>query len=101
RVHVWMCQPTGRFHLDEACLLSRALQEPLRVGQLRSLAEVQRYTGGTCGDRQDGIDPSVRRRVAYDEEAVVVVRQLVGGRETLTYSSPDRSNELLVLRIKP
>src|SRR5262249_19520839 len=101
RFHVWMCQPTGRFHLDEACLLSRPQQNLVRVGQLRSLTEVQRYTGGPCGDRHDGIDPAVRRRIADNEEAVVVVRQLVGGRESLAYSSPDRSNELLILRIKP
>src|SRR5205085_5941479 len=85
----------------EANLLSRSPQKPPRVGQLRSLTEVQRYTGGRCADRHDGIDPSVRRRIADNEGVTVVVRQLVGGRESLTYSSPDRSNELLILRIKP
>src|SRR5260370_41545556 len=58
-------------------------------------------TGGTSGDRHDAIDPAVRRRIADDDGVVVVVRQLVGGRESLPYSSPDRSNELLILRIKP
>src|SRR5262249_27572130 len=46
------------------------------------------------------IDPSVRRRIADDEGVTVVVRQLVGGRESLTHRSPDRSKELLILRIK-
>src|SRR5262249_27275857 len=59
-----------------------------------------RYTGGTCADCHDGIDPSVRRRIADDEGVTVVVRQLIGGRESLTHSSPDRSKELLILRIK-
>src|ERR1700691_3057485 len=95
-----MCQLAGRLHLDEASLLSRSPQKPLRVGQLRSLTEVQRYTGGTCADRHDGIDPSVRRRIADDEGVAVVVCQLVGGRESLTHRSPDRSKELLILRIK-
>src|SRR5260370_14730015 len=58
-------------------------------------------TGGTSGDRHDAIDPAVRRRIADDDGVVVVVRQLVGGRESLSYSSPDRSNELMILRIKP
>src|SRR5436305_2090713 len=101
RFHVGMCQLAGRLHLDEANLLSRSPQKPPRVGQLRSLTEVQRYTGGRCADRHDGIDPSVRRRIADDEGVTVVVRQLVGGREPLTHSSPDRSKELLILRIKP
>src|SRR3954469_7263496 len=101
RFYVWMCQLAGRLHLDEASLLSRSPQKPLRVGQLRSLTEGQRYTAGTCADRHDGIDPSVRRRIADDEGVTVVVRQLVGGRKSLTHSSPDRSNELLILRIKP
>jgi len=100
RLHVGMCQLAGRLHLDEASLLSRSPQKPLRVGQLRSLTEVQRYTGGICTDRHDGIDPSVRRRIADDEGVTVVVRQFVGGRESLTYCSPDRSKELLILRIK-
>src|SRR4051812_15268079 len=95
-----MCQLAGRLHLDEANLLSRSPQKPLRVGELRSLTEVQRYTGGRCADRHDGIDPSVRWRIADDEGETVVVRQLVGGRESLTHSSPDRSKELLILRIK-
>src|SRR5262245_22964740 len=100
RFHVGMCQLAGRLHLDEASLLSRSPQKPLRVGQLRSPIEVQRYTGGICTDRHDGIDPSVRWRIADDEGVTVVVRQLVGGRESLTHSSPDRSKELLILRIK-
>src|SRR5262245_42911374 len=100
RFHVGMCQLAGRLHLDEASLLSRSPQKPLRVGQLRSLTEVQRHTGGTCADRHDGIDPAVRRRIADDEGVTVVVRQLVGGRESLTHSSPDRSKELLIPRIK-
>src|ERR1700722_7010077 len=57
RFHVGMRQLAGRLHLDEANLLSRSLQKPLRVGQLRSLIEVQRYTGRTRSDRHDGIDP--------------------------------------------
>jgi hypothetical protein len=65
-LHVGMCQLAGRLHLDEAGLLSRPPQKPLRVVQVRSLTEVQRYTGGTCADRHDGIDPSVRRRIADD-----------------------------------
>ena len=70
--HVGMCQLAGRLHLDESSLLSRSQQKPLRVGQLRSLIEVQRDTGGTCGDRHDGIDPSVRRRIADHERGAVV-----------------------------
>lgn len=31
----------------------------------------------------------------------VVVRQLVSGREALTYCSPDRPHELLILRVQP
>src|SRR5258708_23157360 len=101
RLHVWMRQLAGRVHPDEAGLLSRSQQKLLRVGQLRSLIEVQSHTGGTSGERHDAIDPGVRRRIADDDGIVVVVRQLVGGRESLTYSSPDRSNERLILRIKP
>ena len=96
-----MRQLAGRVHPDEAGLLSRSQQKLLRVGQMMSLIEVQSHTGGTCGDRHDAIDPAVRRRIADDDGVVVVVRQLVGGRESLPYSSPDRSNELLILRIKP
>src|SRR5262245_4850341 len=93
--------PTGwRLHLDEASLLSRSPQKPIRVGQLRPLTEVQRYTGGTCADRHDAIDTSVRRRIADDEGVTVIVRQFVGGRESLAHGSPDRSKELLILRIK-
>src|SRR6185503_9785675 len=62
---------------------------------------VQSHTGGTCGDRHDAIDPAVRRRIADDDGVTVVVRQLVGGRESLAYRSPDRSKELLILRIDP
>src|SRR5215203_5872482 len=51
RFHVGMCQLAGRLHLDEANLLSRSPQKTLRVGQLRSLTEVKRYTGGRCVDR--------------------------------------------------
>src|SRR5579862_2719 len=101
RLHVWMRQLAGRVHTDEAGLLSRSQQKLLRVGQPRSLIEVQSHTGGTCGDRHDAIDPAIRRRVTDDDGVVVVVRQLVCGRESLAYSSPDRSNELLILRIKP
>jgi hypothetical protein len=93
RLHIRMCQLPCRFHPDEASLLSRSQQKLLRVGQLRSMIEVQIHTVGTCGDRYDGIDPSARRRIGDDEEAGVVVHQLVGGRESLTYSSPDRSDE--------
>src|SRR5262245_28957578 len=100
RFHVGMCQLAGRLHLDEASLLARSPQKSLWVRQLRSLTEVQRNTGGTCADRHDGIDPSVRRRIADDEGVTVVVRQLVGGREALTHRCPDRSKELLILRIK-
>src|ERR1700678_2306874 len=66
RFHVGMCQLAGRLNLDETSLLSRSPQKPLRVGQLRSLIEVQGHTGGTCAYRHDGIDPSVHRRVADD-----------------------------------
>src|SRR5258708_39436995 len=96
-----MRQLAGRVRPDEAGLLSRSQQKLLRVGELRSLIEVQSHTGGTCGDRHNAIDAAVRRRIADDDGVAVVVRQLVGGRESLTYSSPDRSNELLILRIKP
>src|SRR5262249_35388926 len=100
RFHVGMCQLAGRLHLDEASLLSRSPQKPLRVGQLRPLTEVQRYTGGARAERHDAIDPSVRRRIADDEGVTVVVRQFVGGRESLAHRGPDRSKELLILRIK-
>src|SRR5262245_12099386 len=100
RFHVGMCQLAGRLHLDEASPLSRSPQKPRRVGQLRPLTEVQRYAGGTRADRHDGIDPSVRRRIADDEGVTVVVRQLVGGRESLTHRGPDRAKELLIIRIK-
>src|SRR5262249_8550307 len=100
RFHVGMCQLAGRLHLDEPSLLSRSPKKPLRVGQLRPLTEVQRSTGGAWADRHDAIDPSVRRRIADDEGVTVVVRQLVGGRESLTHCSPGRSKELLILRIK-
>ena len=101
RLQVWMCQLAGRFHSHKAGLLSRSKQQPLRVGQLRPLIEVQPHTVGTCGDRHDAIDPPIRGRIAEDDGVRVVVRQLVGGRESLTDNSPDRSNELLILRIKP
>src|SRR5262249_29562746 len=100
RFHVGMCQLAGRLHLDEASLLSRSPQKPLRVGQLRPLTEVQRNTGGTCADRHDAIDTSVRRRIADDEGVTVFVRQFVGGRESLAHGSPDRSKELPILRIE-
>src|SRR3954452_13409889 len=99
RFHVWMGQLAGRLHLDEASLLSRSPQKPLRVGQLRPLTEVQRYAGGTCADRHDGIDPSVLRRITDDDGMTVVVGQLVRGRESLTHRGPDRSKELPILRI--
>src|SRR5207248_5003095 len=83
-----------------AGLFSRPPQKPLRVGQLGSLIEVQGNTGGICADRYDGLDPPVRRRIADDEGVTVVVRQLVGGRESLPHGRPDRSKELLILRIE-
>lgn len=100
RLYVRMRQPAGRIHANEACLLARSQQKLLRVGQLRTVIEVQIHTGGTCGDRYDGIDSSVRRRVGDNEGRVVVIRQLVGRRESLSYSSANRSNELLILWIK-
>src|SRR5580700_5762556 len=100
RLHIWMCQLPDRFQPDEASLLSRSQQKLLRVGQLRSIIEVQIHSVNTCGDRYYGVDSSVRRRIGDDKEAGVVVRELVGGRESLTYSSPDRSNELSMLRIE-
>src|SRR5271169_688968 len=45
--HVGICQLAGRLQLDEASLLSRSPQKPLRVRKLRSLIEVQGHTGGT------------------------------------------------------
>src|SRR5687767_4754545 len=96
-----MRQLAGRVQRDEAGLLSRSPQELGRVGQLRPRLEVQRRSGGTRGDRHDALDPAVRRRLADDDGVAVVVRQLVGGRESLTYYSPDRSKELLILRIQP
>ena len=101
RLHVGTRQLAGRVHPDEAGLFSRSPQKLLRVWQLRSLIEVRSHTGGTRGDHHDAVDPAVRRRIADDDGVVVVVRQLVGGRESLPYGSPDRSNELLILRIKP
>src|SRR6202451_2381613 len=58
RFHVGMCQLAGRLHVEEASLLSRSPQKPLRVWQLRSLTEVQRYTGGTCADRESRLASS-------------------------------------------
>jgi hypothetical protein len=95
-----MHQPAGRIDANEACLLARSQQKLLRVGQLRTIIEVQIHTGGTRGDRYDGIDSSVRRRVGDNEGRAVVIRQLVGRWESLSYSSPNRSNELLILWIK-
>jgi len=43
-LHIWMCQLLGRFHPDETSLLSRSQQKLLRVGQLRSMIEVQIHT---------------------------------------------------------
>src|SRR6185369_6175760 len=62
--------------------------------------EVQGDTGGRCADRHNGIDPLVRRRIADDESETVVVRQFVSGPQSLTHRSPDRSKELLSLRIQ-
>ena len=65
------------------------------------MIEVQLHTVSTRGDGYDAVDPFVRRRIGDDEEARVVVHQLVGGRESLAYSSLNRSNELLMRRFKP
>jgi aromatic ring-opening dioxygenase LigB subunit len=51
----------GGFHPDEASLLSRSLQKLLRVGQLRSMIEVQIHAVGACGDRYGGFDALFRR----------------------------------------
>src|SRR5262245_55146560 len=101
RFHVWVCQPAGRFHRDEANRLSRSLEEPLRIGQLGPMTEVQEYAVRPCGDRHDAFDSPLRRRIGDDDETLVVVRQLVGGGESFSQRSPDRSSELLDLRIKP
>jgi hypothetical protein len=70
-------------------------------GTSREVIKLASYQQGETDKREpDAIDPSVRRRIADDDGRGVVVHELVGGWEPLARRRPDRSNELLVLRIK-